>query len=147
MTGWRLGWMVMPEQLIRPLECLAQNLFISPPALSQLAAMAAFDAADELDGHVRRYASNRDLLLEGLPKAGFSRLAPSDGAFYLYADVSELTDNSEDFCRRMLAETGVAIAPGTDFDDSRGQTTVRFSFAGSTDDMAEAVRRLQKWRV
>ncbi len=143
MTGWRLGWMVMPEQLIRPLECLAQNLFISPPALSQLAAMAAFDAADELDGHVRRYASNRDLLLEGLPKAGFSRLAPSDGAFYLYADVSELTDNSEDFCRRMLAETGVAIAPGTDFDDSRGQTTVRFSFAGSTDDMAEAVRRIQ----
>jgi len=145
MTGWRLGWMVVPEDLIRPVECLAQNLFISPPTLSQHAAVAAFDCADELDANVARYAANRELLLEALPKAGLDRLAPADGAFYIYADIAHLTDDSEAFCRRMLAETGVATTPGVDFDPSRGHGTVRFSFSGATEDMAAAADRLHGW--
>ena len=145
MTGWRLGWMVVPEDLLRAIECLAQNLFISPPTLSQLAGLAAFDCRDELDGHVARYARNRALLLRELPKAGLDRLAPADGAFYIYADVSHLTNDSEDFCRRMLVETGVAATPGTDFDPERGNRFVRFSFAGAEPDMAEAARRLRDW--
>jgi len=145
MTGWRLGWMVLPEDLLRPVECLAQNLFISPPTLSQLAAEAAFDCRAELDGYVAAYARNRALLLEALPKAGFDRLAPADGAFYLYADVGRLTNDSEDFCRRMLAETGVAITPGIDFDPARGHRFVRFSFAGREAEMAEAAARLADW--
>lgn len=146
MTGWRLGWMVVPPDMLRPIECLAQNLFISAPALSQLAAIAAFDCRDELDGHVRRYRANRDLLLAGLPRAGLDRLAQPDGAFYLYADVSHLTNDSRDFCRRMLVEAGVATTPGLDFDRQRGHGTLRISFAGSTAEMEEAVRRLQAWR-
>ncbi len=146
MTGWRLGWMVVPEDLLRPIESLAQNLFISPPTLSQRAALATFDCYGELDANVARYARNRDLLLEALPKAGFDRLAPADGAFYIYADVSAMTNDSEDFCRRMLQDLGVAVTPGIDFDPGRGNTFVRFSFAGSTEDMAEAARRLQDWR-
>ncbi|MDX1423005.1 MAG: aminotransferase class I/II-fold pyridoxal phosphate-dependent enzyme [Kiloniellales bacterium] len=145
MTGWRLGWMVLPEDLLRPVECLAQNLFISPPTLSQLAAEAAFDCRAELDGYVAAYARNRALLLEALPKAGFDRLAPADGAFYLYADVGRLTNDSEDFCRRMLAETGVAITPGIDFDPARGHRFVRFSFAGREAEMVEAAARLAAW--
>ncbi len=145
MTGWRLGWMVLPEALLRPIECLAQNLFISPPTLSQIAAETAFDCQLELDGHVARYARNRALLLEALPKAGFDRLAPADGAFYLYADIARLTNDSEDFCRRMLAETGVAATPGVDFDPERGSRFLRFSFAGSETDMAAAAARLQRW--
>src|SRR5690606_37606239 len=108
MTGWRLGWMVVPEDLLRAVECLAQNLFISPPTLSQYAAVAAFDCRDELDRNVARYAANRELLLNDLPRAGFTRLAPADGAFYIYAEIAHLTNDSEAFCRRMLAETGVA---------------------------------------
>ena len=146
MTGWRLGWMVVPEDLLRPVECLAQNLFISPPTLSQLAAVAAFDCSEELDGHVARYARNRNLLLAELPKAGFDRLAPAEGAFYLYADVAHLTNDSQEFCRRMLAETGVAATPGVDFDPQRGNRFVRFSFAGPTGEMAEAARRLIAWK-
>ena len=146
MTGWRLGWMVVPEDLLRSVESLAQNLFISPPTLSQHAALATFDCYDELDANVARYARNRELLLEALPKAGFDRLAPADGAFYIYADVSAMTNDSEDFCRRMLRELGVAATPGIDFDPGRGNAFVRFSFAGSTEDMAEAARRLQDWR-
>ena len=146
MTGWRLGWMVVPEDLLRSVESLAQNLFISPPALSQRAALATFDCYDELDANVARYARNRELLLEALPKAGFDRLAPADGAFYIYADVSAMTNDSEDFCRRMLGELGVAVTPGIDFDPGRGNAFVRFSFAGSTEDMAEAARRLQDWQ-
>ena len=146
MTGWRLGWMVVPEDLLRPVECLAQNLFISPPTLSQLAAVAAFDCSEELDGHVARYARNRNLLLAELPKAGFDRLAPAEGAFYLYADVAHLTNDSQEFCRRMLAETGVAATPGVDFDPQRGNRFVRFSFAGPTEEMAEAARRLIAWK-
>jgi len=146
MTGWRLGWVIVPEVLVRPVERLAQNLFISPPTLSQHAALAAFDAVDELDGHVNRYRINRDLLLEELPKAGFDHFAPSDGAFYLYADVRDLTQDSEAFCRKVLAETGVALTPGTDFDLQRGHTSLRISYAGGTEDLREAARRLQNWR-
>ena len=145
MTGWRLGWMVVPEDLVRPVECLAQNLFISPPTLSQRAAVAAFDCFDELDANRDRYARNRALLLDELPKAGYDRLAPADGAFYIYADIARLTNDSEAYCRRMLAEIGVAATPGTDFDPERGHHFVRFSFAGSTEDMAEAARRLIAW--
>lgn len=146
MTGWRLGWMIVPESLVRSVECLAQNLFISAPTLSQMAAVAAFDCTEELDGHVARYARNRELLLRELPKAGFDKVAPADGAFYVYADVSAMTDDSEAFCKRMLAETGIAATPGIDFDPARGRRFVRFSFAGSEETIAEAARRLIAWR-
>ena len=145
MTGWRVGWAVLPPELVRPVECLAQNLFISAPTLSQHAAIAAFDCMDELDQNVQRYAANRALLLDGLPKAGFDRLAPADGAFYVYADVAHLTNDSEAFCRKMLADTGVAMTPGIDFDQSRGRATLRISFAGATEDISEALRRLRSW--
>jgi aspartate/methionine/tyrosine aminotransferase len=145
MTGWRLGWMVLPEDLLRPLECLGQNLFISAPTLSQRAAEAVFDCTAELDGYVAAYARNRALLLEELPKAGFQRLAPADGAFYIYADVANLTNDSDEFCKRMLRETGVAATPGIDFDPERGHHFVRFSFAGPQADMAEAAKRLRAW--
>jgi aspartate/methionine/tyrosine aminotransferase len=146
MTGWRLGWMVVPPDMLRAVECLAQNLYISPPALSQHAAIAAFDCRDELDANVARYAANRALLLSELPKAGFTRFAPADGAFYLYADIGHLTNDSPEFCRRMLREIGVACTPGVDFDPARGNATLRISFAGSTEAMAEASRRLAAWR-
>jgi len=145
MTGWRLGWMVLPPDLVGAVDRLAQNLFISPPTLPQLAAVAVFDCKSELDAGVARYRRNRDLLLAELPKAGFRHFAPSDGAFYLYADVANMTNDSEAFCRRMLAETGVAVTPGTDFDSGRGHRSLRISFAGSTEDMAEAARRLIRW--
>ena len=147
MPGWRLGWLVYPESLARPVECLAQNLFISAPTLSQFAAQAAFDCQPELDANVKRYKANRDLLLAELPKAGFDKLSHAQGAFYVYADVSHLTDDSQAFCQEVLAKTGVAITPGADFDPSRGHHYVRFSFAGSTEDMAEAVGRLKVWRA
>lgn len=145
MTGWRVGWMVIPEDLHRSVECLAQNIFISVPTLSQRAACAAFDCAEELDANVERYAANRELLLRELPKAGLDRLAPADGAFYIYADIGHLTNDSEAYCRQALAETGVAMAPGTDFDPDRGHATMRISFAGDTPTMAEAAKRLQGW--
>ena len=145
MTGWRLGWMVVPPDLVRAVECLAQNFFISAPTLSQHAGLAAFDCTEELDLNVARYAANRDLLLRELPRAGFDRLAPADGAFYVYAEIGHLTNDSDAFCKRMLAETGVAATPGADFDPARGHATMRFSFAGSTEDMAEAAARLQRW--
>jgi aspartate/methionine/tyrosine aminotransferase len=146
MTGWRLGWMVLPDDLARSAECLAQNLYISPPTLSQVAAEAVFDCTEELEARVAAYRANRDILLAELPGAGFDRLAPSDGAFYIYADVAELTGDSQEFCRRMLAETGVACTPGLDFDPLEGRHTLRFSYAGSAADMAEAARRLKAWR-
>jgi len=146
MTGWRVGWLVVPPELVRPIERLAQNFFISVPTLSQHAALAAFECRDELDGHVRRYKANRDLLMAGLPRAGLDRLTPAQGAFYLYADVSHLTNDSRDFCKRMLAEAGVATTPGIDFDRARGAGTLRISFAGATAEMEEAVRRLKQWR-
>jgi aspartate/methionine/tyrosine aminotransferase len=145
MTGWRLGWMLAPPDLARSIECLAQNFYISPPGLSQLAAIAAFDCGTELDGHVARYRVNRNLLVKALSAAGLSRFAPADGAFYLYVDISDLTGDSAEFCRRLLAETGVAITPGLDFDPIRGGGWVRFSFAGPTEEIAEAGRRLTGW--
>lgn len=147
MTGWRLGWMVLPDELVRPVERLAQNLFISPSAVAQTAAIAAFEASDELDANVAAYAANRKLLLEELPKVGFrpSDFAPADGAFYLYADVSRFTNDSVEFCKRMLNEAGVAATPGLDFDPVRGNHTIRFSFAGKTEDMREAAARLKAW--
>ena len=146
MTGWRVGWMVVPQDLVRPIERLAQNFFISVPTLSQYVALAAFDCRDELDGHVRRYRTNRDLLLDGLPGAGLKTFAPAEGAFCLYADVNHLTNDSREFCSRMLKEAGVATTPGVDFDRARGAGTLRISFAGSTAEMEEAVRRLKAWR-
>lgn len=142
MTGWRLGWMVLPEDLVRPVECLAQNFFVAAPTLSQHAAVAAFDCRPELDARVAAYARNRSLLLERLPRAGFERLAPADGAFYLYADASRLTNDSPALCARILKETGVALTPGVDFDPARGHRFVRFSFAGSEDSMRVACDRL-----
>jgi len=146
MTGWRIGWMVLPPEMLRSVECLAQNLFVAPPSLSQHAALAAFDCGDELAANVARYAENRALLLEELPKAGFERIAPADGAFYLYADVAHLTNDSRDFCARMLREIGVAATPGIDFDPARGHGTLRLCFAGATDAIAEAARRIKGWR-
>jgi aspartate/methionine/tyrosine aminotransferase len=147
MTGWRLGWMVLPEDMVRAVECLQQNLFISPPTLSQLAAETVFDCAEELDARVAGYRRNRDILLTELPSAGFGRLAPSDGAFYLYADISDRTDDSRFFCERMLAETGIAATPGLDFDPFDGARTLRLSYAGATEYMVEAARRLKAWRA
>ena len=145
MTGWRLGWLVLPEPLLRPVECLAQNLFISAQAVSQHAGIAAFDCTAELDGYVAAYARNRALLLERLPAAGLDRLAPPDGAFYLYAEVGHLTDDSRAFCKRILEETGVALTPGVDFDPARGQRTLRLSFAGPEAEVALAAERLGDW--
>ncbi len=145
MTGWRLGWMIVPEVMLRAVERISQNLFISPPTLSQHAAIAAFDCHAELKRNVEVYAANRELLLRELPKAGISSFAPADGAFYLYADVSHLTQDSEQFCRRMLAETGVAATPGVDFDPENGHRFIRFSFAESTAIVAQAAARLKDW--
>ncbi len=147
MTGWRLGWMIMPPDLIRATECLAQNLFISPPAISQHAGVAVFGCGAELDANVAEYARNRQLLLKELPEAGFNKLASADGAFYIYADVSDMTDDSAAFCQSMLDEAGVAATPGIDFDPGRGRHFVRFSFARNYADMEEAARRLIAWRA
>ena len=146
MTGWRVGWMVLPEDLVRPAECLAQNFFISAPHISQLAAEAAFDCHDELASNVARYRTSRAHLLEALPRAGFTHLSPAEGAFYVFADVSDRTSDSVAFCARMLAETGVAAAPGLDFDTRRGLAYVRLSYCGSMPDMEEATRRLATFR-
>ena len=147
MTGWRIGWMLVPERLRRPVDVLTGNFTICPPVLAQHAALAAFseESYDECDGHVARYARNRELLLAGLPRLGIDRLAPADGAFYVYADVSHLTDDSMAFCHRLLAETGVATAPGIDFDTAAGNRFVRMSFAGSPDEVAETLVRLEAW--
>jgi aspartate/methionine/tyrosine aminotransferase len=145
MTGWRLGWMVVPPDLARSVECLAQNFYISPPALSQLAALPVFGCQGELDGHVARYRRNRDILIAALQGAGLPRFAPAEGAFYLYVDVSALTPDSGDLCRRMLAETGVATTPGRDFDPLHGDAWLRLSFAGATAEIEEAARRLAQW--
>jgi aspartate/methionine/tyrosine aminotransferase len=138
--------MILPSDLIRPVECLAQNLFISPPTISQHAGVAVFDCHDELQGNLEKYAENRALLLQELPKAGFDKLASADGGFYIYADVSELTNDSAAFCKEMLTETGVAVTPGADFDPDRGHLFMRFSFARDHADMVEAAKRLVAWR-
>jgi aspartate/methionine/tyrosine aminotransferase len=145
MTGWRLGWMVVPPDLKRSVECLAQNFYISPPSLSQLAAIPVFGCRAELDGHVARYRANRDRLIETMRSVGLTRFAPAEGAFYLYVDVSALTRDSVGFCQKILAETGVAVTPGRDFDPIHGDDWIRLSFAGSAEDIAEASRRLSLW--
>jgi aspartate/methionine/tyrosine aminotransferase len=146
MTGWRVGWLVVPPELVRPLERLAQNLYISPPAVAQVAALGAFDAIDELEANKRRYAENRELLLNELPKAGLTQILPADGAFYLYIDISGFADDSLAFTRSMLAEIGVAATPGVDFDAARGSRYMRLCYAGTTADMLRAARRLQGWQ-
>lgn len=145
MTGWRVGWMVAPEPMVRVVERLAQNFFICPAHVSQVAALAAIDAVDECEANLTVYRKNREVLLEELPKAEFTKLAPCEGAFYIYAEVDHLTGDSREFCKRMLAEAGVAATPGHDFDPMRGAQTVRFSFARSTEDMVEGARRLKAW--
>ena len=145
MTGWRIGWIVVPAGLVRTIERLAQNLYICAPAISQAAALAAFDATAELEANCAVYRANHDLLLAELPKAGFTEIVPADGAFYLYCDVSRFTDDSAAFAAAMLEETGIAATPGIDFDDARGKRFVRFSYSGTTANMAEAARRLQAW--
>ena len=145
MTGWRLGWAVVPDDLARSIERLQQNFFISAPNIAQRAALAAFDCEDELQANVAAYSQNRALLLDMLPRAGIRDFAPADGAFYIFANVANLTNDSSDFCRRLLDDTGVAITPGIDFDSEQGHAFVRLSFAGSTATIAEAARRIEKW--
>jgi aspartate/methionine/tyrosine aminotransferase len=145
MAGWRLGWLVVPDELVGPARARMGNLFLTPPSLAQHAGLAAMDSTEELDGHVATYTRNRALMLEGIERLGLSRIAPPDGAFYVYADVGHLTDDSLGFCRRMLEETGVATAPGIDFDPIGGQRFVRFSFAVSTALVEEALNRLEPW--
>lgn len=143
MTGWRVGWMVVPEDHIRTVEKLAQNLFICAPHAGQVAALAALDAIDEMEANRAVYAENRRLMLAGLPQAGFTRIAPPDGAFYIYADVADLTTDSRAFAAEILEKAGVAVTPGLDFDPRRGTQTLRFSYARATEDIAEGLRRLQ----
>ena len=145
MTGWRVGWMVVPDDLARTIECLSQNFFISAPTLSQVAAVAAFDCSEENDRRVQVYKGNRDLLLQNLPKAGLTKLAPADGAFYIHADVGALTNDSDAFCRKILADTGVALAPGLDFDPDRGNRYLRISYAETPETIVEASERLIDW--
>lgn len=146
MTGWRVGWMIVPQGLVRSIERLAQNLYISPPAISQVAALGAFDGIDELECNRQVYAANRELLLAQLPKTGIGDIVPADGAFYLYADVGRFTNDSLQFARQMLDEVGVAATPGIDFDQARGSRFLRLSYAGSTDNMWIAIERLKGWR-
>ena len=143
MTGWRIGWMVVPEAHIRTVERLAQNMFICAPHASQVAALGAMDCAAELQANMDVYRANRALMLQGLPEAGFDRIAPPDGAFYVYADVSHLTSDSRAFAAEILDAAGVAVTPGLDFDPVRGAGTLRFSYARSTDDIAEGLNRLK----
>ena len=145
MTGWRVGWMVVPQDHVRSVERLAQNLFICAPHVAQVAALAALDCVDALEANRAVYAMNRRLMLEGLPKAGFTKIAPPDGAFYIYADVSALTQDSLAFSAELLREAGVAVTPGLDFDKVRGGRTLRFSYASATADIVEGLRRLQDY--
>lgn len=145
MTGWRVGWMVVPDAHVRRIERLAQNMFICPPHASQVAALGALDSIAELEANRTVYAANRALLLKGLPLAGFTKIAPPDGAFYVYADVSDMTDDSLAFAGRLLTEAGVAVAPGVDFDPIRGRQTLRFSYAGATADIVEGLARLRRF--
>jgi aspartate/methionine/tyrosine aminotransferase len=147
MTGWRLGWLLVPPELRRAVDCLTGNFTICPPVLPQYAAVAAFtpEAVAEAEGHLHQYALNRETLLSGLRQIGITRLAPTDGAFYVYADISDFTSDSLKFCEKLLADTGLAIAPGIDFDTVHGGSFVRLSFAGPASDIDEALRRLGPW--
>ena len=142
MTGWRVGWMVVPPDHVRTIERLAQNLFICPPHVSQIAALAAMDCEADAQDFLQVYRDNRALMLDGLPTAGFTNIAPPDGAFYVYANVSDLTDDSRAFAAEVLAGAGVAVTPGLDFDPVRGHQTLRFSYARSTEDSKEGLQRL-----
>jgi aspartate/methionine/tyrosine aminotransferase len=145
MAGWRLGWVVVPPHLIDAARARMGNLFLTPPVLAQRAGLAAFDGVAELEGHVETYRRNRELLLDALPAMGLARIAPPDGAFYIYADISHLTNDSLDFCQRLLRETGVATAPGIDFDPVEGHRFIRFSFAVSSDRVEDAIARMVPW--
>ena len=145
MTGWRIGWMIVPENHIRQVERVAQNLFICPPHVSQITALAALDANDELKENVEVYTKNREILLNELPKAGFETFSPPDGAFYIYVDISKFSNDSLSFCKKMLDEVGVAITPGLDFDQKRGTSTIRFSYARSTKDIIEGTKRIKEF--
>ena len=145
MTGWRLGWMIVPESHIRTVERIAQNMFICPPHASQVAALAALDCHDEAQANLAVYAENRRLMLEELPKAGFTKIAPPEGAFYIYADVSDLTDDSLAFAAEILEKAGVAVTPGLDFDPVRGARSLRFSYARSTAEISEGLARLTRF--
>ena len=145
MAGWRLGWLIVPDSLVDAARARMGNLFLTPPSLAQHAGLIAFDCRDELDGHVRTYARNRELLLEALPQMGLRRIAPPDGAFYIYADVGHLTNDSFSFCETLLRDTGVAVAPGLDFDPVDGNSFIRLSFAVSTASVEEAIRRIEPW--
>ncbi len=145
MVGWRLGWLVAPADLVARARAFVGNLFLTAPSLSQHAGLAAMDAREELEGHVAVYRANRQLLLDALPSLGLTAIAPPDGAFYIWADIGHLTDDSLAFCERLLRETGVATAPGLDFDPVEGRRFIRFSFAVSTQEVREALERIQPW--
>lgn len=143
MTGWRVGWMIVPEDHVRVIERLAQNMFICPSHASQIVALAAMECGSELEANMEVYRENRRLMLEGLPKAGFGKIAPPDGAFYIYADVTDLTDDSRAFAAEILEKAGVAVTPGLDFDHQRGAGTLRISYARASEDIIEGLERLQ----
>ena len=145
MTGWRLGWLVLPQNLVSPVERLAQNAFIAATSVSQHAALGAFESHGELEANVERYSVNRNILLEGLPRAGITQLAPADGAFYIWAQVDHLSDDSQNLAEEWLKDLGIAVTPGIDFDPSQGHRFIRFSFAGSTREVEETVRKLVVW--
>ena len=145
MTGWRIGWMVVPEDHVRQVEKVSQNLFICPPHVSQIAALAALDAKDDLNENVKVYKKNREILLKELPDAGFTTFSPPDGAFYIYVDISKFSKDSLNFCKKVLNEAGVAITPGLDFDQKRGSSTIRFSYARSTEDIIEGCKRIKQF--
>ncbi|MDD9922986.1 MAG: aminotransferase class I/II-fold pyridoxal phosphate-dependent enzyme, partial [Boseongicola sp.] len=145
MTGWRVGWMVVPDDHVRTIERLAQNMFICAPHASQVAALAAMDCREELDANISVYRKNRALMMAGLPEAGMDKFAPPDGAFYVYVDVSQYTDDAAQLARDILDEVSVAVTPGLDFDKARGGTTLRLSYARSTDDIVEGLARLKSF--
>ncbi|MEK6216828.1 MAG: aminotransferase class I/II-fold pyridoxal phosphate-dependent enzyme, partial [Boseongicola sp.] len=145
MTGWRIGWMVVPEGHVRTVERLAQNMFICPPHASQIAALAAMECGAELEANLGVYAANRSLMLAGLPRAGFERIAPPDGAFYVYANVSGITEDAHALARDILDKAGVSVTPGLDFDKARGSGTLRFSYARATADIEEGLARLETY--
>lgn len=145
MTGWRLGWLVVPEMMCERIKKLAESLFVSPPTISQNVALEIFNHTDTLDEYVEHYKTNRDILAAGLPKIGLSKISKCDGAFYIYIDVSDYTENSQDFCKKMLDEAKVSATSGLDFDPSRGHKYIRISYAGSAEKMREALARLEEW--
>lgn len=145
MAGWRLGWLVVPPELVEAARARMGNLFLTPPSLSQHAGLAAFDCVEELEGHIKTYSRNREILLSALPGMGLREIAPPDGAFYIYANIGHLTSDSLAFCRQLLLDTGIATAPGIDFDPVDGSSFMRFSFAVSTDRVEDAVGRLGPW--